>query len=1060
MSFPSRFTPLVLTLAACTLSAQETTGTVTGHILAKGGAPIVGATVRISSPAMLGERVAITDAAGQYRIPLIPNGMYSMSVSAKACVTTKANFKVLAGQTTKTDVILPATAEVNKVQEAVVEVMAVSAQVDKTDTVTQTNMSVDSINQLMSNNLEAILWVAPGVANAGFRPRIRGGGAASTKWLLNGTMVNDQAWGYDNGDTTIQDMLESVALVESPLNARYGNTDGGIVSMVTTRGSNEFTGSFRAKLSTYGWYGPISGANQVPYNSRTGYAGGTYTPQADDSLRTFDVTLRGPIWRDHITFAFGGTYTPRTNSTTGLTRLLDDPAIPENKAGTFFQLPNGSILRRASLYEQGQQVPSNTKSTYNQFVLYWQLTTNHQIEWNYTQNDYRDFFYGWTPIDSHNGSNQDGQTTRMFTLAYKGIIGSHGVLEARYGKTFRWWPHPVTPGRWPIGNRYEASVVPKDDGSYMENSIYPLHGSTTAYTNGSTYDRGDTFYDTTLAVNYQHLLDWHGNHVFDMGFEAQKFQWNTQILDNVCANTFYTAGQLANDYTLAETGGIDPATVNGKYIVYTANATVGDVGGPGDPSALLWNKNRGLIPHLIAYRGNDSGTYWQPTTSIYLNDLWSINNNHSIMLGVRHDIFKLEDGTGLVHDYSVNTPRFEYKWDVNGDQARVVNLSYAQFHDRFPCGQFQQFVTRRLAYRESLYWTGADTPNPDRTHPNAPYLVDQSAILDPGNYTRLSGFSGPGTFVLDSGWKAPIAVEYVLGLRRNYPSGLSWRISAIYKSWRNLFDNFPVWDTSQKAYVTAQLADPDNPAVKNTVYQRVMRRDPDSFKNYKAFEAEWSVPLSKKLTMSGNYTFSRTLTNATDINDTPVNSTPYGNFRNFYSQYFDRSAYNPALLQDPEHNAKIWFVYDLSVDRIKSSCSFMASYISGNPDSRTVTYQIGYPTFAGATQPSGLNNTVTTFVGNGNPFTMQYSFTTSFKYDVEVQVDRRLKAFLSLQVNNLFNTILPGWNGISPYDINETYGTPTYEAHGWRASSDVSNAGVGSARSYPRTVTLETGLRF
>ncbi|GLH72641.1 hypothetical protein GETHLI_11430 [Geothrix limicola] len=1041
----SRFTPILLALVASSLMAQETTGSVTGHVTSKAGQPLPGAVVRISSPSLLGERTTVADANGQFRIPILPGGMYTLTASFKDYATSKGSFQILAGQTSKADAVLTPVGDILKVQQATVEVVSATTQVDKTETVTQTNMAIEEINQLMSSNLEAVTYLAPGIANPGGSPRIRGGSGNSTKWLLNGAMVNDQAWGYDMGDTTIQDMIESVAVIQSPLNARYGNTDSGLISMVTVKGTNTFSGSIRSKYYAAGMEG-----TPVSYPNRLGQTGGVY-PNADDASRTYDVVFRGPIWKDHLTFAFGGTYSPSHPTYTHLDRLISDPALPTDKAGTYFKLPNGSVLRRADTYQQGALEPTTSKASFNQFVLFWQLNPNHQLEWNYTQNDQRSTWYTYSPISTAGGGD-DGVTTRVWDLAYKGIIGASGVLEARFGRTFRYWPHPTTPGNPPIRLLYGQSVFPRSNGTYIANSFYDLASNNTRkWTNGSSIDQGDTFFDNTLVINYEHVLTGSGgsSHMIDMGLEQQKFQWDTRNLGNLPPMSFNIPGQLATNYTLAETGGIDPATVNGKYIVMNWQATYADAGGVG--SSLLYDHGkRVLIPSLRWFKGNEKGTYYQPTNSFYINDLWTLNQNHSLMAGLRSDTMKVEDNTGTVHSYSVVTPRFEYKWDVFGDQSRVFNASYGQFHNRVPGGQFQQFVDRRLAQDYTYYWTGT---NPNAATPNAPYLVDKSAILNPANYTKLASYSGPGTFILDPNWKAPIATEYTVGLRRSYTSGMSWRTTLVYKTWKNLYDTFP-------EYNTTRLYSPADPTVYNDVYRRITRNDPDSVKTYKGFELEWNISFTQKLKFSGNYTYGRTMTNAAIVNDSTGSGVlSPGNFRDYYDTRYPRDAFNPTKLQDPEHNAKAWFVYDLSRPKVKSSLSFLVTYISGTPDWRSTTMDIGYPSsYYGANQPSGLGNTLT-LVQPG--FTMEESFTTSLKYDIELEVKRGAKVFASIQINNPFNTRMNGWNGIGAYgDNNEVYGSPQYVTHGWRASSDLSDAGTGSARNGARSFTIEAGLRF
>src|SRR4029453_14629501 len=62
--------------------AQETTGGIQGVVKDPQGALIPGATVEVTSPALIGKKTAVTDSAGAYRFDLLPPGVYSISVQA------------------------------------------------------------------------------------------------------------------------------------------------------------------------------------------------------------------------------------------------------------------------------------------------------------------------------------------------------------------------------------------------------------------------------------------------------------------------------------------------------------------------------------------------------------------------------------------------------------------------------------------------------------------------------------------------------------------------------------------------------------------------------------------------------------------------------------------------------------------------------------------------------------------------------------------------------------------------------------------------------------------
>ena len=69
---------LVLAFAvAMPVFAQQRTGTVDGVVLDEGGVALPGVTVILTGNNIMGEPATVTDAAGQFRFPLVPPGAYT-----------------------------------------------------------------------------------------------------------------------------------------------------------------------------------------------------------------------------------------------------------------------------------------------------------------------------------------------------------------------------------------------------------------------------------------------------------------------------------------------------------------------------------------------------------------------------------------------------------------------------------------------------------------------------------------------------------------------------------------------------------------------------------------------------------------------------------------------------------------------------------------------------------------------------------------------------------------------------------------------------------------------
>jgi len=1036
----SKFTPLMLLLAAAPMLAQETTGNAVGIDTGKTGKPIAGALVRLVSPNLLGERTATTNEKGQFRISLLPNGKFAITVSASGFITIKGEFQVVPGQTARQDVILPQVVE----QGAIVEVIDQAAQVDKTTTTTASTYSMENLNQLAKQELNSIITLSPGITGildpnvGGYGDdaiSIRGGIQHSTKVIQNGLNITEEGGGYLNELTTLMDLVDSMSVIQSPLNARYGNTDGGLVSIVTTRGSNTFTGTARVKYRKNYWQD-----NNTSYPRRDGSPGDPVPPNDDFPNRTFEFSLRGPIWKDHITFAYGTQRTPTYSYTSpvGLTNLNGLPT-----QSTFTYVP-GTGITPANTYSLGNLDILKDTSKFNQFVVFAQITPDHSLEWNYTQND-SEAYWGlprFGRIDNVASSGTDNYHHHLWNLGYKGLISSAGVLEARVGHTYRTWPHPYSPGQPPIWSTY----IPAEhgDGSPVTSLLDGYASGGVAYnTNGYNADKGDTILNDSAIVNYAHVFT-HGDssHQVDIGFDKEKFQWGIQV--GAAKDQYIVPGQnpLTGQYLVynaatATLQNLDPTAANTS--VLSDGLVNPGVGAPGSDNH--YPGGLGLIPTWVSRTGAEGGNFEKTTHAYWINDLWTINRNHSVMMGLRYDVFKVNDDYSTMVSYGHLNPRFEYKWDVSGDQSRLINVSYGQFQASSPGSLFLPMAHGRLGDQTVYYWSqGSSTP----------YYVSYNQLLDKNNYTAYSRTFAGDTFEIDKSWKNPVSSEITVGFRRSYTTGGYWRATAVYKTWSNLFDFFP----------GAAYTDPSG----SQNFKRILRNDPDSERTYKSVEFEWMLPLGRRVTIYGNYTYARMMANTRPTLDNPDRTTSQlANFRDYYNTLFTRDQYNPTTLRTPEHNLNLFAVFDLSSGKVKSNVSIQANYTSGKPEARWINYNIPFPTVPGYNDVNnqntgGLPNSLA-IAADGGRMTNTSTTTIGLKYNLEITITSSVKWFCDMNIANVFNTKPMGAYSLGGTGLTDTTGQPPqYTGHGWRAANDLSTVGTG--RIPGRLFTLDTGIRF
>jgi hypothetical protein len=229
--------------------AQASTGQITGTVRDNNGGAIPGATVKVVSAQTGLERAATTSADGVYRIVLLPPGVYNLTTEAQGFTKTELrNVQVTIGQVTDVNVTLG----VGGVQEAVtITAEAVQTTVSQPDAVINEN----AINNLPINGrrFQDFVTLTP---TAQVDPQ-RGQISLSGQRGIYGTNINIDGVDYNqpffggirggersnNAFTIPQESIKEFQVVSSGYSAEFGRSTGGVVTVVTKSGTNEFNGS-------------------------------------------------------------------------------------------------------------------------------------------------------------------------------------------------------------------------------------------------------------------------------------------------------------------------------------------------------------------------------------------------------------------------------------------------------------------------------------------------------------------------------------------------------------------------------------------------------------------------------------------------------------------------------------------------------------------------------------------------------------------------------------------------------------------------------------------------
>jgi outer membrane receptor protein involved in Fe transport len=289
-------------LLSASVSAQETTGQITGRIVDPQGLGIPGAIVTVSGPQ--GIKTSVSGVDGRFTIPFLTPGTYSVRAQLQGFRSVEQkDVSVSLGQAAD----VPLKMQVGGVTETV----EVTGAVSVVNTATTTIGAVFNTEQLASipvgRRVADVMYLAPGVSSSGtlgrMNPSISGGSGLENQYVVDGTNVTNAGYGGlgsysiifgSLGNATPYDFIQEIQVKTGGYESEFGQSTGGVVNVITKSGTNQYRGSMFA-------YGQPRGL-QAPYSQFQAANGSVNTFGAKQSDAGAEVG--GPVLKNRL-FFFG-----------------------------------------------------------------------------------------------------------------------------------------------------------------------------------------------------------------------------------------------------------------------------------------------------------------------------------------------------------------------------------------------------------------------------------------------------------------------------------------------------------------------------------------------------------------------------------------------------------------------------------------------------------------------------------------------------------------------------------------------------------------------------------
>ncbi len=235
--------------------AQSVTGTILGQVKDASRAVVPAATVSLLHTGTGFLRTVRTDAAGEYRAPLLPTGTYRVSAELTGFKkATIGNVRVGVDQRVRIDLELSVGELTESVDVQAETLLLQTSSSDLSSTVESRQIEAMPLN---GRNFVTLTRTIPGVLRGIPGSNVDGAGGlawrASASFSANGQRARDNNFlldGVDNNESWLQsvvifpsvDALDEFKLQTSTYAAEFGKSLGGVVSLQIKSGANQFHG--------------------------------------------------------------------------------------------------------------------------------------------------------------------------------------------------------------------------------------------------------------------------------------------------------------------------------------------------------------------------------------------------------------------------------------------------------------------------------------------------------------------------------------------------------------------------------------------------------------------------------------------------------------------------------------------------------------------------------------------------------------------------------------------------------------------------------------------------
>jgi len=320
---------LCLALMPAPAPAQQT-GTIVGKVLDTGGLVLPGVTVEAKSNVLPTPRVTTTGGAGEFRMPALPPGAYTVEFTLSGMATLTRQVEVQLGQDTSVDVKM----SVQGVSETVEVTASVTPIIERDSTALKSGVSSETIQNLpVGQEYRDLIKLIPGVqyTQDGTRGPSSGGSGQDNVYKFDGVNVTLPFYGTLSAEPASHDIAQITTIKGGSKAVDFDRSGGFSVDSVSKSG----TSSFRGQLS---W--------QFQNNAMAADLVSGSASRYEQNLSWLTANIGGPVIPSKLYF-YASYYRPersRDNRSNLYGELPDFESVRNEGFGKLTFTPTSSVL--------------------------------------------------------------------------------------------------------------------------------------------------------------------------------------------------------------------------------------------------------------------------------------------------------------------------------------------------------------------------------------------------------------------------------------------------------------------------------------------------------------------------------------------------------------------------------------------------------------------------------------------------------------------------------------------------------------------------------------------